>query len=125
MAKLHPELKAKWIAALRSDDYKQTKGVLCSTKNGERAFCCLGVLTDILIKENQLSLTWNFNSEYFATASNANDSAAIALHPSIRKITGLSPNGKLPKPHDNSALAHLNDNGYSFRQIADVIEKHF
>lgn len=34
------ELKAKWVAALRSGEYQQARGVYY--KNG--AYCCLGVL---------------------------------------------------------------------------------
>jgi hypothetical protein len=38
-----PELKAKWLAALRSDKYQQGEGALSQDGN----FCCLGVLCDI------------------------------------------------------------------------------
>lgn len=37
------ELKAKWVAALRSGKYTQTKGTL----RDDRGFCCLGVLLDV------------------------------------------------------------------------------
>ena len=37
------ELKAKWIAALRSGEYKQTSGDYYSPKTG--GYCCLGVLS--------------------------------------------------------------------------------
>lgn len=37
--KLDPEFKAKWVAALRSGDYKQAQGRLYT---GE-GYCCLGV----------------------------------------------------------------------------------
>jgi hypothetical protein len=40
---MNDEWKAKWVAALTSGKYKQTKGTL-TDKNG---FCCLGVLCDI------------------------------------------------------------------------------
>jgi hypothetical protein len=38
-----PELKSKWIAALRSGEYKQGKGYL---RDGD-TWCCLGVLATI------------------------------------------------------------------------------
>lgn len=38
--------KDKWIKALRSGDYKQTRGKL-STSHG-KGFCCLGVLADVI-----------------------------------------------------------------------------
>lgn len=41
---MNAELKAKWVAALRSGEYRQGQGVL-KTSKGE--YCCLGVLCDI------------------------------------------------------------------------------
>ena len=38
------ELKAKWIAALRSGEYKQGREQLNASN---RAFCCLGVLCEV------------------------------------------------------------------------------
>lgn len=40
---MREELKQKWVAALRSGDYKQTTGVL----KRPSGFCCLGVLLDV------------------------------------------------------------------------------
>jgi hypothetical protein len=44
--KMPKKLKAEWIKALRSGEYKQTKEVLC---NNEGGFCCLGVLEHIVL----------------------------------------------------------------------------
>ena len=48
-----PELKAKWVAALRSGDYKQgteflKAGSATEISNGQHEYCCLGVLCEIL-----------------------------------------------------------------------------
>jgi len=43
---MNPELKAKWIAALRSGDYRQGRGMLKSVYR-EDTYCCLGVLCDV------------------------------------------------------------------------------
>lgn len=40
---MDPELKAKWVAALRSGEYKQGTGVL---HNGE-GYCCIGVFCEV------------------------------------------------------------------------------
>lgn len=40
-----PDLKARWIEALRSGRYEQGSGRLRSYRN---TFCCLGVLCDVL-----------------------------------------------------------------------------
>jgi hypothetical protein len=38
------ELKAKWVAALRSGEYQQTVGTLRLASDGQIYYCCLGVL---------------------------------------------------------------------------------
>lgn len=43
--KLEPELKAKWVTALRSGDYKQgTNYLLTYEVNPKGTYCCMGVL---------------------------------------------------------------------------------
>lgn len=42
---MNPELKAKWVAALRSGKYNQGTGCLYS--NFKNVYCCLGVLSAI------------------------------------------------------------------------------
>ena len=38
-------IKKKWLKALRSGEYVQTRGILCRIDHkGDHAFCCLGVL---------------------------------------------------------------------------------
>lgn len=52
---LDPELKARWVAALRSGDYTQTRfnlarddlGIRAVNRSEARSFCCLGVLSYI------------------------------------------------------------------------------
>jgi hypothetical protein len=42
---MDPELKANWIEALRSGEFKQAQGMLHDTKHD--SFCCLGVLCKV------------------------------------------------------------------------------
>lgn len=44
--KMNPEYKKLWVEALRSRDYKQGEGNLC-TLGSPDVFCCLGVLCEI------------------------------------------------------------------------------
>ncbi len=46
-SKMDQELKAKWLTALRSGEYEQGKGALCTVDHGDKRFCCLGVLADV------------------------------------------------------------------------------
>ena len=42
---MNPEVKAKWVAALRSGEYEQGTEML---RPGENTYCCLGVLADVV-----------------------------------------------------------------------------
>lgn len=44
--KMDPTEKAKWVAALRSGDYKQCTQVLYSPKSN--SYCCLGVKLEVV-----------------------------------------------------------------------------
>jgi hypothetical protein len=41
---MNAEIKQKWVAALRSGNYKQTKVCL----HNKEGYCCLGVLCDVI-----------------------------------------------------------------------------
>lgn len=47
---MNPEVKKLWIDALRSGEYKQTKGIL-RREGGKGGYCCLGVLCDLHAKQ--------------------------------------------------------------------------
>jgi hypothetical protein len=61
------KLKAKWIKALRSGEYKQGKGVLRSGTGKDASYCCLGVLCDVAgkrVQEGQLYPTLKHQIEF-------------------------------------------------------------
>lgn len=51
MQKLNPGVKAKWVTALRSGDYRQGTLRLRWRGTGRDTYCCWGVLTDLYRKE--------------------------------------------------------------------------
>jgi hypothetical protein len=86
-------LKTKWVEALRSGKYKQTREGFFKHKNG---LCCLGVLCVVageppVLDENK-SGNWSF----------------------VDREAGLS--------DVSMRLASMNDEGTSFAEIADYIE---
>ena len=101
------KLRQEWAEALRSGDYVQSEGRL-KTYSG---YCCLGVYcelkgVDILhchSEPNQTRL--NKNDAIFNTVESGNP--RIGLRNCINKSPVLS--------------STLNDGGYSFDQIADLI----
>jgi hypothetical protein len=99
-----PEIKAKWVEALRSGEYEQGCGAL-RTEDGK--YCCLGVLTDLYCKAKGVTFDG-------VTRSNR-----WVLNLSVRRWAGLeSPNPAVPQ----APLAWLNDSGRTFAEIADLIE---
>jgi len=121
LPKMNPEIKAKWIEALRSGRYGQCKESLHLEGDG---FCCLGVLYDLMDPkgwdkaENQPSGTgYQCAFHKFSVA---------VLPPDVIKWAGidyLRGDTVLIYPENSYTLAGLNDNGKTFSEIADVIER--
>lgn len=93
---MKPELKAKWVAALRSGEFAQGKGKLVD-ESGTR-FCCLGVLERV----------------------SGTDIPTIYKY--ANRLTVAFAEGEVPY-HERNHLANMNDTGTSFASIADYIEK--
>jgi hypothetical protein len=95
------ELKAKWVAALRSGEYKQCSGKLYDGVG----YCCIGVL----LKLDGVTEEW------------------MATHTMVLHRAKNGPGDLLPMD-DKQKLADMNDglNGdlkrYTFAEIADYIE---
>ena len=125
------EIADKWVAALRSGDYKQTKGKLANVDRTEH--CCLGVLCEMAIKDGV-----DVEMDVRHIEAESADEVDVFYtefdketgHPpdSVRRWAGMgSPSGRLYQPayDEDTSLASLNDRNWSFKQIADVIEKHW
>jgi hypothetical protein len=111
---MNPQIKQKWVSALRSGEYQQTQRLL----HYENGFCCLGVLCDLYLKENQLE--WEPSTHSNNVYVFQNNGADLPF--SVIEWSGIE--GCNPPVNDGeSTLAGLNDSGSTFEQIADVIEK--
>lgn len=112
---MRKEVKEKWVTALRSGEYEQGDGQLCIEYGGtdrKPCFCCLGVLTELAVKEGVVN--WYDPEMGFAP-------------PRVGEWAGL-PEG-LPEKTIGSLslqefLAGMNDDGVSFSEIADWIERY-
>ncbi len=95
-----------WVAALRSGNFAQHKGILCSL-NG---YCCLGVACEIVgtPKEERGSFSTFEGEDAFAPNS-------VVEKFKLRSYAGDPLNA-------GNSLASLNDSGSTFSQIADLIE---
>lgn len=106
---MNPDVKARWVEALRSGNYKQGKQALYHAGR----FCCLGVLCDLAVKDEAVEKSGEgFGSE--------KDGFAKLLPPtSVLKWAGVERGFTRDVLND---LATKNDDGVSFAEIADAIE---
>ena len=92
---MYKEWKEKWVKALRSGKYRQCTGRLERNKK----YCCLGVLRNLINPDSRLE-----------------QKGEHVLHTRHLNYVGLH--------HDTQeSLAQRNDDGWSFRKIADYIEQ--
>lgn len=133
---MNREVKKKWVAALRSGEYRQGQRRLVQEKSSGYSYCCLGVLCEVMgarrARASSDSVALDF--EYGGDREDAILPAALAtevgldVNPAV-DVEGLTNLGEL-KPYvllgGNVTLAALNDSGnYDFDEIADVIEQAF
>ena len=116
---MNPEIKAKWLAALRSGEYEQTRNTLRNCKG----FCCLGVLTDLYIKEKEAK--WIFEKRYDETVVYWFQEAQETLPNCVKQWAGLDDSDPFVTYRERHiVISQLNDiERFNFNQIANVIEE--
>ena len=139
--KMDPELKQRWLTALRSGEYEQGHEYLARLDRGEEkpAFCCLGVLCaaegfqHTIVgdgDEPQYMRYFDFTFPITNAVENDIDEELKNDYTSEywdKKVTGTD---YLPVRlfdgldyNVQRELAEMNDNGKTFAQIADWIEE--
>lgn len=119
---MKPEIKEKWVAALRSDKYKQGPSYLLR----DNKYCCLGVLCELAYEEQIVSKDKIIDTEGYEMIlfGDYTEWRSAFLPEKVRNWSGLFQtifdyNGS------NKDLITLNDDGVPFTTIADLIEKNF
>lgn len=108
---MKPEIKARWVAALRSGDYKQGTGDL---RKGN-SFCCLGVLCQIFSVET--GTKWHSDGVVFNMLGED-----VILPREVSEWAGIQRSYN-PELSNGETLTTINDDmGWSFEQIANAIE---
>lgn len=120
---MNQDIKQKWVAALRSGEYVQDTQHL-RTCDG---FCCLGVLSDLHVKETgTMSWTTACEGTFYELeddhGSTIDDEHLLTSTTEWAQLDWVDP----PVIYNDQvvSLSHLNDiKGLSFQQIADIIEE--
>jgi hypothetical protein len=126
VVKMNPEVKAKWLMALRSGEFTQGKGALRVMKDSIRSpsgesHCCLGVLCELYKRDHpdDPKADWQGKGFYGRTAYPApivlEWAGFIEADPKVNfQIRGVDMNG----------IGVLNDNIQDgFKTVADRIER--
>lgn len=117
IVRMNPEIKAKWLAALRSGEYGQGKDCL----KGPGGFCCLGVLGDLMVEEGKAE--WQTDGEDGQAKLFDNK---LVLSPQVVDWAGLpsDPEGFFCGDVGLKApLTMMNDQGATFEELAKIIEE--
>jgi hypothetical protein len=129
---MNPEIKAQWVAALRSGEYKQGMGML-KTLDGE--YCCLGVLCDLAHKAGATNLVTSVSEIHgtiegygYGPSDNimSDDVMTGELPEDVQAWAGLeecNPAVKDSVGHGVSLISLNDSEGHTFEQIADAIER--
>lgn len=139
------ELLRGWVAALRSGNYPQCKSRLREfDADGKYSYCCLGVLGDLMIKKFPHVFQWDDEdprairwTPYNGEESGYDTKEGFVLPAGMAILAGFirgdidyhdgDPTvaiGPEYTPEENT-LAALNDAGYTFERIAELIEMNF
>lgn len=108
-----------WLDALRSNKYPQAKLRLRT----DRGFCCLGVACEVenLVAHSHEDCDYfTYNNEYEFLPTDHPYCPVVGVRGTFHGFLLAAPTG--PTYH---SLTQLNDAGYSFHVIADVIEEYF
>lgn len=118
------EVKRNWLNALESGEYTKTEGAL-KTESG--AYCCLGVLCDLYIKETGVGF-WKAkeNSHIIEFCNPLEKTFEEALLPQeVVEWAGLDSSD--PYVEDENfeldSLSELNDNTDTFEEVIQVIRE--
>lgn len=117
---MKPEIKQRWVNALRSGEYSQGRYQL---RNSENHFCCLGVLCDLYLKEQNKE--WVKGEEQFSyLAPSVDGNSGEVLTNDVIEWAGLKfHNPELTIGNEQTVISDLNDSlGKTFEEIAQLIE---
>ena len=117
------DIKAIWVAALRSDRFNQGKGCLkewdgaSKPENQSFRHCCLGVLCELAVEAGVIE-----PSEFDPRAGTHSFNHNVSILPEAVWIWAELPDGN-PTVSNARSLAGINDGPNDFVIIADIIER--
>ena len=120
---MNKEIKERWVAKLRSGDCLQGKDDLKYDYNGETLYCCLGVLTELYAQEHGIKFTGDEDELKYGNGELLCEAVQIwaGLESHDPVVIFIPLRGSI-STNNVRELSIINDDGYSFAEIADMIE---
>lgn len=115
------EFITKWIEALTSGEYKQTKGALEIREDAGSSYCCLGVACVVATKNHVRNID---------IGEHQNVLGSEQLPDTLARFLGIDSSGHFDIPiryrgKSYDSLIDLNDEGVTFKVIARIILEQF
>ncbi len=111
---MNPDVKQRWQDALTDDSFEQGTGWLVAKRDGQDRYCCLGVLTELYMREHDDVARPEGRDHYRVSNGVGYD----AMPPEqVCSWAGLD-------DEEIGFLAEMNDIGASFGVISMYIGKH-
>lgn len=148
MAKMKKDVFDRWLVALRSGEFRQARNrlMLADSDRAPVGYCCLGVLSEMAVADGACSkqLKRLPAGDFAGTYGNLDATALLPPEVALWACEAFSLWSKELRVYvDRSVLSReesvalddlsvrggmipldvLNDNGWSFSQIADIIER--
>ena len=114
------KIQKAWVKSLREHPERQCKNRLGYKEGSSYRACCLGEGLLTVCRMNKKKLP------FLITGEISDKINRDCLQFSYKKLGLLDDNGRCEglKYNDQQSLAQLNDNGYTWTEIADFIEKY-
>ncbi len=133
---MNPEIKERWITALRSGNYGQVKGQLgveIAHQPDHSGYCCLGVLCEVAVEDGVVTREVMPSGTVEYVDENYGEHARMVLSEAVTEWADIVENPEVNVEgldividdvlRTSASLAELNDYaGKDFNFIADVIE---
>jgi hypothetical protein len=125
---VNQEIKAAWVAALRSGEFEQGRGALFGVDDqGKASYCCLGVLSKLavdaeVVEMDPTSQLGNGCHRFGRMSSEGFKGTYSYLPVDVQDWAGVNGDPEVTIDEKTMYLSQHNDMGATFAQIAEAIE---
>ena len=121
---MKPDIKQKWVDALRSGEFKQGRNALRQIVDGQPLDCCLGVLCELHRREHPERFKWVQDHQQCHLFNPEDSTSTYSFLPhAVCVWAGLDPFQEADPHLGSDTASEHNDSGRTFEEIAKLIEE--